>query len=107
MTQSDLEALMAFQLRAHGYTLIDYIEEWQFCQRRWRFDFAWPLKKVALEVEGGTHSGGRHTRGSGFEKDCEKYNEATLQGWRVIRVTGAMVKDGRALQVIERALEER
>ncbi len=55
--------------------------------RRWRFDYAWPHHKVALEVEGGVFSGGRHTRGAGFLNDMEKYNAATLAGWKVLRVT--------------------
>jgi very-short-patch-repair endonuclease len=59
---------------------------------------------VAAEVEGGTWSGGRHTRGSGFEKDAEKYNEAANDGWRVLRFTGGMIQRGEALQQIERAL---
>jgi len=53
--------------------------------RRWRFDFAWPEKKVALEIEGGIWSGGRHTNPKGFISDCEKYNTALADGWRVIR----------------------
>lgn len=55
--------------------------------RRWRFDYAWEATKVALEVEGGVWSGGRHTRGSGFVKDMTKYNRATVMGWRVVRCT--------------------
>ena len=73
----------------------------------WRFDFAWPERKIAAEIEGGTWARGRHTRGAGFEGDCRKYNAATLHGWRVFRFTGAMVKSGEALQVIEEALDER
>lgn len=72
--------------------------------RRWRFDFAWPRKKIAVEVEGGTAYRSRHTTMAGFEADCEKYNEAALMGWTVLRVTSKMVKDGRALMLIERAL---
>ena len=72
--------------------------------RRWRFDFAWPDLKVALEVEGGTFTGGRHVRGRGYENDCEKYNAATLAGWKVYRVTTKMVDDGRALALLELAL---
>ncbi len=55
--------------------------------RGWRFDFAWPEYKVALECEGGVRSGGRHIQPEGFLKDMEKYNEAALLGWRVLRVT--------------------
>jgi very-short-patch-repair endonuclease len=53
--------------------------------RKWRMDFAWPEHKIALEVEGGVYSGGRHTRGAGFVKDCEKYNTAASMGWFVFR----------------------
>ena len=74
--------------------------------RKWRFDLAWTDQRLACEVEGGTWSGGRHTRGVGFERDCEKYAEALLLGWRVLRVTGDMVHDGRALAFIERALQK-
>lgn len=59
--------------------------------RRWRFDFAWPDHMIAIEVEGGIWKNGRHNRGSGFEKDAEKYNWAVLGGWRVIRVTKSML----------------
>ena len=75
--------------------------------RRWRFDFAWPVRRIAAEVEGGTWSRGRHVRGRGFEADCEKYNAAALAGWRVLRFTGDMVEDGRALGTIEEALCQR
>jgi very-short-patch-repair endonuclease len=54
--------------------------------RRWRFDYSWIEHKVALEVEGGVWTGGRHTRGAGFVGDMEKYNAAVLAGWRVVRV---------------------
>lgn len=55
--------------------------------RKWRFDFAWPDQKVALECEGGVWTRGRHTRGKGFNSDCEKYNAAVLEGWKVLRYT--------------------
>ncbi len=31
--------------------------------------------------------GGRHTRGAGYANDAEKYLEAVLAGWTVIRLT--------------------
>ena len=59
--------------------------------RRWRFDFAHRDAKVAIEVEGGQWSGGRHTRGGGYAGDCEKYNEAQILGWVVFRLTGSQI----------------
>ena len=59
--------------------------------RRYRFDFSWIAHKIAIEIEGGTWSGGRHTTGTGFAKDCEKYNLAVLNGWRVLRFTSNQV----------------
>ena len=102
--QSDLEAALDFQIRATG--LLPPQREFRFHPtRKWRFDFVWEAQKLAVEVEGGTWSGGgRHVRGVGFAGDCEKYNAAALLGWRVLRFTGEMVNDGRALQAIEEAL---
>lgn len=100
--------------------------------RRWRFDFAWPVEKIALEIEGGTwgrpvhcnHCGQtvtrvvqvrgvnqvvpvrepmRHTSGPGYDSDAEKYSEAALRGWRVIRCTSTMLADGRARSLLRRA----
>lgn len=69
--------------------------------RRWRFDYALPAERVAWEIEGGHWSGGRHTRGDGFEKDIEKYNHATLLGWRVIRSTSSTSSKVKALETIK------
>lgn len=63
-------------------------------KRKWRFDYAWPTCMVALEVHGGIHSGGRHTRGRGFVEDRAKMNEATLLGWTVLEVTPEHIKSG-------------
>lgn len=61
--------------------------------RRYRFDLAWPDKMIAVELEGGVWSGGRHTSGVGFTQDCCKYNLATLMGWRVLRYTANTIPD--------------
>lgn len=49
--------------------------------RRWRFDFAWPSQKLAVEIDGR----GRHQTVVGVRADCEKHNEAIRLGWRVLR----------------------
>lgn len=74
--------------------------------RKWRFDFAWPEKMVACEVEGGVYVRGRHTRGIGYEKDCEKYSTAAALGWRVIRVTPRMIRCGSAMALVEIAMSK-
>jgi len=38
--------------------------------------------------------------------DCEKYNQASLDGWTLLRFTGDQIKSGEALQTIEKALQE-
>jgi very-short-patch-repair endonuclease len=79
--------------------------EYRFAKdRRWRFDFCWPDSMLALEVEGGIWTGGRHTRGSGYIADIEKYNRATSEGWRVFRVTGSHIKSGEAVAWVREAL---
>lgn len=104
MAQSELEALLALQIRATGLPT-PKTEHMFHVGRKWRFDFAFADHMLAVEVEGGTWSGGRHTTGAGFERDTEKYNQAVLDGWRVLRFTGAQVKRGEALDVIRRALQ--
>lgn len=72
--------------------------------RRWRFDYAWIPQKVALEVDGGVWTNGRHTRGAGFLRDVEKLNEAALLGWRVLRCTPDEAASGKVLDLLKRAL---
>ena len=57
--------------------------------RRWRADFAHMGSRTLIEIEGGIFlpGGGRHNRGGGYAKDAEKYLEAVLAGWTVIRLT--------------------
>ena len=67
---------------------VECVKEFKFHPvRKWRFDYAIPEHKIALEVEGGVWTGGRHTSPKGFLGDIEKYNTATLMGWRVFRTT--------------------
>jgi len=103
MPTSALENLFARQLATAG--LPTPARELRFHpERKWRFDFAWAEAMVALEIEGGTWVRGAHSRGRGFEEDCEKANESALAGWTLLRVTGDMVRDRRALRLVERAL---
>lgn len=73
--------------------------------RRWKFDYAFPTQMVAVEVEGGAWTRGRHTRGAGFIADMEKYNEAAIRDWCVIRVTPSQLLTPAILALIRRALD--
>ena len=64
--------------------------------RKWRADFAHLPSRTLIEIEGGIFltGGGRHNRGGGYAKDAEKYLEAALAGWRVLRLTKAQLEIG-------------
>lgn len=72
--------------------------------RNWRFDFAWPALRVIVEVQGGTWTGGAHTRGAGYERDRRKSAEMQLLGWLVLEFTAGMVKSGEAVGYIQTAI---
>jgi very-short-patch-repair endonuclease len=63
-------------------------------ERRWKFDFAWPAIKLAVEIEGQ----GRHQTFVGFRRDCDKYNAALAMGWRVLRFPAADKKASKSRQ---------
>lgn len=113
---SDGEETLALHLRAHG---IQFEREYRFGAagaggagkglrerlaaaglRDWRADFALIDHDLLVEVEGGAWSGGRHTRGMGFEADLAKYDAAMRLGFTVYRCSPAMVKSGRAIETI-------
>jgi very-short-patch-repair endonuclease len=104
-SKSGLEQAMANQIAWAGLPKPE--REYRFHpKRRFRLDFAWPERRLGLEVQGGTWSGGAHGRGSGIARDYEKLNLALLQGWRVLQVDTKMVKDGRAIGLLIEALAE-
>lgn len=72
-----------------GKGLIDHFEtEFRFDEvRKFRFDWAIPSKKIAIEFEGIMSKKSRHTTVTGYSKDAEKYNIATTLGWKVLRYT--------------------
>lgn len=102
---SAAEDALERQLQELGLT--GFVREYRFHPiRKWRFDFAHPDRKLAVEVEGFGAGGmaGRHQRFMGFNQDAEKYAEAVIAGWRVIRCTTQQVRNGKAAQWVARAL---
>lgn len=101
---SKLEADLEWQLKAEG---IAYVREFQFASpRKWRFDFVVGYPRlIAVECEGATHYGnhlGRHQTAKGMTNDCEKYAEALIRNWRVLRVTKEQIKSGQAIEWIRK-----
>lgn len=105
MKKSAGEETFALQLRA--LKIADFEREYVFAKpRKFRFDFAWPDRKIGLEIEGGTWGKSRHTTGSGYRADCVKYNFAASLGWLVYRFTTDMVSSGEAIQLMEAELQK-
>lgn len=102
--QSKLERDFALLMDSAGFTY--YEREYRFHKtRRWRADFAFVQQRILVELEGGVWTRGRHTRGQGFIDDCDKYNEAVADGWRVIRFTSEHLKEPRkVLNLMNRVL---
>lgn len=122
-TGSSLERELVLQMRAEG---MEPVQEFRFAReavgypvrairatladaglKDWRFDLALPTLRIGIEIEGGAFIGGRHTRGAGFEADCEKYNRATVLGWTVLRFTGRQVRSGQAIEMINGLVNRR
>ena len=82
---SRLENRFELLWRAHGGPELE--KEFRFHPvRKWRADFAHLPSRTLIEIEGGIYVNGRHNRGAGFAADLEKYLEASLAGWRVVRL---------------------
>jgi hypothetical protein len=73
--------------------------------RKWRFDYAWPAEKVALEVQGGIWTGGRHSRGAALLKEWEKLNTAAAKGWRLLYCQPADLTSLETMRAIKEALQ--
>jgi very-short-patch-repair endonuclease len=73
--------------------------------RKWRFDWAFPHVRLAVETEGAVWVSGRHTRGAGYIKDMEKYNMAQEMGWIVLRYQTGKIDYAQVKRVYENRLK--
>lgn len=97
--KSQLEEYFLMLVKAHNLPLP--VREHKFHPtRKWRFDFAWPDEMVAVEIEGGIWVGGAHNRPKHFISDCEKYNNAVILGWRLLR----FARDNMDIDMVKRLL---
>jgi len=95
--------LLQIQMKALGLPIPE--KEYRFAPpRRWRADyfFANQVSPLAVEIEGGLYSGGRHVRGKGAENDMAKYNEMSIMGISLLRFTPKQVETGHAALTIKR-----
>lgn len=101
---SKLEA--TFDLHLMGANLPEIPQkEFRFHpERKWRFDYAFPGQKLAVELNGGIY-GGRHVRPQGYQNDREKVNAAILMGWRVLEFTAHHVNSLQAIKLTREALQ--
>lgn len=84
MKKEDIQYTHIILQSATGYK---WESEYRFHDtRKWRFDFALPEKKIAIEIEGGIYmKKSRHTSSTGYIKDMEKYNHAVMAGYKLLR----------------------
>ena len=100
---SRLEAKFALYWRGLGGPELQ--REFVFhAERKWRADFAHVESRTLIEIEGGIHieGGGRHNRSAGFIADAEKYLEAFLGGWSVVRLTNTQITTPNVERIIRR-----
>ena len=107
MSKSKLEEDLVFQIRACCLpTSVTQYRLPEIPERKHLWDFAFVEQRLLVDVQGGTWMPkGGHNTGQGIEDDCEKMALATMAGYRVMFVTGLQIKDGRAVEWIERALK--
>lgn len=96
--QKDSAELFAAQWRVFCQDAPAPLPEYRFCDRKWRFDFAWTEQRLAVEIDGGRHMvrhgakgtavGGRHNT----DTDHEKLNRAAIDGWRIMRFSKQKLK---------------
>jgi hypothetical protein len=68
----------------------EYVKEFKFSDRKFRFDFYIPWLKTGIEYEGimvKSEEKSGHTSMAGYSSNCEKYNLAQILGYRVLRYT--------------------
>jgi hypothetical protein len=98
----DTKIVLAW-FKAHG---LECEAEYRFDPvRKWRFDFAFPTQKLAIECQGGLFTGGRHSRGPALLKEHEKLNAAAVKGWRILYTIPSSVCMIETVDLIKEALK--
>lgn len=101
---SDLEAELAFQFRAAG---INAEQQFRIPPKKYLYDFHIIEEQLLIECQGGIWTSGKHTRGAGYEKDCQKMIYAQLCGYRIFYFTPGMIHSGEGLDWVLSFLHRR
>jgi hypothetical protein len=106
MAKSPIETRFQLQLVANGIT--GWVREYEFAKpiRKYRADFAFPGRKLLIELNGGLHSLSGHTSAIGIQRDYDKLALATLLGFRLLYFSGSDVQCSRALQCTRAAIKD-
>lgn len=73
-------------------------------KRNWHIDIVLKCCKFAIEIEGGATAGPGHRNIGKFLKDIEKYNEAAILGWRIMRIRPVETRNDKILDKIREYL---
>lgn len=126
MAKSDLEAKLIKQL--NGVARLPkpefHVRTGFITGRKFEADLLWRFppdntcfRGLAVEVQGGLYMppakdkrgvtrGRGHANPKAIERDCEKMCLAQLDGWMILFITSAMIRDGRALRWIIHGLQD-
>jgi hypothetical protein len=86
---------------------VEWVQEYHFHpSRKWRFDVAFPSRKIGVEVQGGLWKYGRHNRPGGYEGDMAKHNAAAELGYRIFYFTWQQIGNGDAVRLLARVLTD-
>lgn len=97
-----------FTFLLHQRLGVECVREYRFHPtRQWRFDYAIPDLRIAIEIDGGIWINGRHNRASGYLGDMEKFNAAATLGWVVLKFTPKEQYTAKALDLITLTVAER
>lgn len=97
-----------FTFLLHQRLGVECVREYRFHPtRQWRFDYAIPDLRIAIEIDGGIWINGRHNRASGYIGDMDKFNAAATLGWVVLKFTPQEQYTKKALDLITETIANR
>jgi len=88
-SRSELEAIFLELCRRAGVVPPQRNFPLQLGDRRAWLDACWPDLWIAVEIDGKSY----HVLSEDWERDLDRQNDLVLDGWRVLRITAAMLRE--------------